>query len=567
MDGMIRKSLKAKIILPSVFILSVLVVSLNVFLSIRFSSLNNGLLNEKLATNINSLHYYLDSNLTNTRTAAVSMSFNTNVIKAIQERDTDALLRTLAPMHEQYGVGYFTITDDEGIVLARTHENELLGDSLASLQNIQDALNGKTTSCFEAGVVVKVSARTGAPVYDADGSILGVVSAGVRLDVDSELEKLKELFESEVAIFFEDTRISTTVAKNGRSVVGDTLDPDITEIIVKQKQVYRSELDIYGEKYITYYEPIFNSRGEVFAVFFFGMPKTELTQASNNVSRDGVIYGFIGLIISILLIFFIMSSVSEPIILLSNDMSDIANGNLSVDIKIKGDDEVGHLGRSLQKVADILHKLLEDINIMINEHKKGNTDFDLETEAFRGSYKILADSVMELAAFSMRDKLTGMPNRRSFDNRMEMEWNRSIRSKEFISILLVDIDRFKIYNDTYGHPQGDVAIQTVAAVLIKALHRSTDFAARWGGEEFVVLLPDTDLTGALGVAEMIRLNVETKVIPCDEEQGRRSTVSIGVSSWKPNKNSSINEFVMTADEALYQAKNTGRNRICHHKAD
>jgi diguanylate cyclase (GGDEF)-like protein len=492
------------------------------------------------------------------------MSFNAGAIKAIRDRDREELLRVFASMCDHYGVGYFTITDHEGIALARTHDPNLFGDSVLYQQNVKDALNGNIQSYFEAGTYVRVSVRTGAPVYDTDGSLLGVISAGIRFDLDSEAERLKQLFQAEIAIFSLDTRIATTTRKDGRSIVEPTLDPNIVEMVIKNKQKHIDSVNIFGERYKTYYKPLLDSQDEVFAVFFFGMPTTELVAASNHVSRDGFIFGLVGLIISIMLIYVIMSSISEPIISLSKNMSHIANGNLRVDIKIKSEDEVGHLARSLQRVADILQKLLDDISIMIAEHKKGNTDYNLNAEVFRGDYRILVDSVLELASFSLQDQLTGIPNRRSFDNRLDLEWNRAMRDKTPISCLMMDIDKFKTYNDTFGHQQGDITLQTIAHTINQSINRSTDFAARWGGEEFVVLLPNTDSSGATSVAETIRTAIEKADVPCDDERGRRATISIGVHTHIPGRSCSIDEFVSAADGALYKAKKAGRNRVCHH---
>ena len=562
---MFKKSLKVKIILPSIIILSVLIVSLNMFLSVRFLFLNDALINEKFEANIKSFHFYLDDKTSNTQMAAVSMSFDADAIKAIRERDTEALLRLFTSKQIPYGVNYYTIADHEGIVLARTHEPDRFGDSILYQQNVKNALAGEVSSYFETGTIVQVSARTAVPVYDTDDSIIGIIITGVRFDSDNEVEKLKKLFEVEVAIFAINTRIATTTTKDEQSIVGMALDPKIEEIIIKNKQEYRGSVDIFGETYKTYYKPLLDPQDKkVFAVFFFGMPTTEVVAASNNVIRDGIICGFIGLVISAILIYSIMSSISEPIIKLTNDMGNIADGNLRVDIKVQSEDEVGHLGRSLQRIANILHKLLDDIHILIAEHKKGNTEYDLNTEEFHGDYKILADNVSKLATFSIKDPLTGIPNRRSFNNRIEMEWNRATREKTPLSILMMDIDKFKEYNDTFGHQQGDLALQSVADTIKRLLIRSTDFVARWGGEEFVVLLPNTNSSGAVGVAEKIRIAIEKSVIPCDDERGAKATISIGVHTLIPEQSCSICDFISAADSALYEAKEAGRNSVCRH---
>jgi len=165
---------------------------------------------------------------------------------------------------------------------------------------------------------------------------------------------------------------------------------------------------------------------------------------------------------------------------------------------------------------------------------------------------------------SVTDQLTGIPNRRSFDEHMKTEWFRSARDKKQLSILLLDLDKFKVLNDTYGHLQGDVALKRVAEILMKILKRPADFFARWGGEEFVVLLPNTDIDGAMGVAEQIRETVGNIVIPLENDEAIRVTVSIGVSTRIPSQEDSSAEFINQADKALYRAKETGRNKVCNY---
>ena len=160
------------------------------------------------------------------------------------------------------------------------------------------------------------------------------------------------------------------------------------------------------------------------------------------------------------------------------------------------------------------------------------------------------------------DQLTAIPNRRGFDNRLDMEWTRAMRENTLISILVMDIDKFKIYNDTYGHQQGDVALRAVAQTLERSLSRPGDFAARWGGEEFVVLLPNTDMNGAENISERIRLKISGIIIPCADGTETRVTVSIGVNMQAPGRDSSRDGFIEEADKALYKAKEAGRNRVC-----
>jgi len=202
---------------------------------------------------------------------------------------------------------------------------------------------------------------------------------------------------------------------------------------------------------------------------------------------------------------------------------------------------------------------------MIAEQEKGNTDHHFDPKEFLGDYKILAENILELTTYSTKDQLTNIPNRRSFDNRLDMEWKKAIREGKPISILMIDIDKFKVYNDTFGHHQGDVALQSVALTIKNSLNRVFDFAARWGGEEFVVLLPSTELEGTLHIGEKIRAEVENMVIPCENPIGNKVTISVGANIVYPHLHDSKEKFVEVADEALYKAKEAGRNRVVHLK--
>ncbi|MGE4548415.1 MAG: diguanylate cyclase [Intestinibacillus sp.] len=160
------------------------------------------------------------------------------------------------------------------------------------------------------------------------------------------------------------------------------------------------------------------------------------------------------------------------------------------------------------------------------------------------------------------DALTGISNRRAFDNQIQHEWRRAIRQQSEISMMMLDIDKFKSYNDTYGHQQGDLMLQSTANALKASLRRSTDMLYRYGGEEFTVLLPDTGLEGALAVAEHMRENVEKMQVPCfDKKIVTSATVSIGVVSARPSETDQLTDFIERADRMLYQAKGDGRNQV------
>jgi diguanylate cyclase (GGDEF)-like protein len=158
------------------------------------------------------------------------------------------------------------------------------------------------------------------------------------------------------------------------------------------------------------------------------------------------------------------------------------------------------------------------------------------------------------------DGLTDIPNRRCFDDRLALEWRRALREGRPLSFLMTDLDKFKSYNDTYGHPQGDALLRTVAKILSAAAKRPADLAARLGGEEFGLLLPETGAEAAREIAERIRASVEAARVPAGNIL-TQTTMSIGFVSLVPAEQMTPEAFVAAADKNLYTAKESGRNQV------
>ena len=163
------------------------------------------------------------------------------------------------------------------------------------------------------------------------------------------------------------------------------------------------------------------------------------------------------------------------------------------------------------------------------------------------------------------DALSGLANRRAFDDTLVIEWDRAKREEQPISLLFMDVDHFKLYNDTYGHSAGDDCLRQVAGAIKKAVLRPADLTARYGGEEFVVLLPCTDGHGAEEVAERILRTVDSMAIPHKRSLvSYHVTVSIGICTTLPTDKNSIALFIENADAALYKAKTSGRHCFKHY---
>lgn len=207
--------------------------------------------------------------------------------------------------------------------------------------------------------------------------------------------------------------------------------------------------------------------------------------------------------------------------------------------------------RERNYAAMINRELEEEILRRIDTEKK------LKSEIQRAEQ--LAE---KLIAISSRDGLTGISNRRRFDEHIINEWNRLGRSSSPLSLIFCDIDFYKAFNDTYGHLKGDDCLKKIANVLQNFSRRAGDMAARYGGEEFAVILPDTRLENARQIAEEIRVSVQNLHIQhATSSISPYVTVSLGVATAIPSRHDSPDSLIRLADEAMYEAKHAGRNKV------
>ncbi len=169
---------------------------------------------------------------------------------------------------------------------------------------------------------------------------------------------------------------------------------------------------------------------------------------------------------------------------------------------------------------------------------------------------------LELERLSVTDALTGIANRRCFDQQLEQEWRRARRDRRMLALVMVDVDLFKRFNDTYGHQQGDECLRRVAQAMAGELHRSGDMIARYGGEEFILLLPGLDLQQAGQMAERLRASVAALDIPHQHSPSGRVSVSLGIVARVPHAKMRVETLIHDADDALYRAKAEGRDRVC-----
>jgi len=249
---------------------------------------------------------------------------------------------------------------------------------------------------------------------------------------------------------------------------------------------------------------------------------------TNYILFNGNFIFSIWFVISTLIIFLVYRDIKHKINKIVEDSKEIARGDVDFEKRlcIVSYDELGQVVKSINMFIDKLHK----------------------------NHEALSDAKKELDALYITDRLTNVYNRVKIDEIIDTELKKKKRYDHVCSVILIDVDYFKLVNDTYGHLAGDVILKEFATLLKESI-RDTDYVGRWGGEEFIIVCPQTDLNGAMSLAENLRSKVEESYFTI---VGKK-TASFGVATCK--EDDTIQSLIDNADKALYRAKNGGRNQV------
>ena len=239
-------------------------------------------------------------------------------------------------------------------------------------------------------------------------------------------------------------------------------------------------------------------------------------------------------------------SVAQPLHLLETGAKALGSGNFSYRVAVVGRDELTTLALAFNRAAAQIEQLHSGLETLVDERTAD-----------------LQEANQTLQRLSCLDPLTGIANRRKLDETMQQEFAHAQKTQAPVSLLMVDVDHFKGLNDAYGHQRGDECLIQVVRTIEAIPLRRSDLLARYGGEEFAVLLPCTGVNEAKVVAERIRLAVEVLNIPnCGSPRWKHLSISIGVASVQPDTGAQLATLIERADQALYRAKESGRNRVC-----
>ena len=274
------------------------------------------------------------------------------------------------------------------------------------------------------------------------------------------------------------------------------------------------------------------------------IPYENITTIANHALKKCLLIGFAGLICALILAYIIANSITTPLYQVIASVNEAMSGHFCPQMPHQGKDEITELAYKINALSSVIEQNREKLEARVAERTQELENVNLQLEAL-----------------SLTDSLTGIPNRRRFDQQMGIEWRRAARTTKPLALLLLDVDFFKNYNDHYGHQDGDSCLRKVARLLQSHAGRASDMVARYGGEEFVMLLADTDSEQALALAENIRFALETLALPHAQSAFGCVTISIGVAVTTPDETETPEMFIRMSDKAMYQAKANGRNQV------
>ncbi|WP_330203054.1 diguanylate cyclase domain-containing protein [Cyanobacterium sp. DS4] len=403
------------------------------------------------------------------------------------------------------------------------------------------------------------------PIYDESNNLLGVFHSGVRLrSIGSFLSQLKFSPSGQTFIMELNGNLVATSAQDALyQNQGDYLTPlnaknsdnPIISAIASQLEEKYSDLgsiserinlrvDVKNNILFAQVEPYKDKYGLHWLLVTI-IPRSDFMKEIDENRKITWLLCVGAFILSIVVGIVIAHYISQPIERLNRASDDIASGKMTSTAIVTQITELQNLANSFNFMANQLENAFETLENKVRE---------------RTEELIIANEKLELIA--NLDGLTQIANRRRFDEYLNLEWQRHLREKQPLTLILTDIDYFKRYNDYFGHQQGDECLKKVAQTIASIPNRSSDLTARYGGEEFAVILVNTDIQGGITIAEQMRDAIASlKINHPRSEIADHVTLSLGVFTLIPKHDNTIEDFINTTDQALYLAKNKGRNCI------
>lgn len=327
------------------------------------------------------------------------LAANPELVAAIASKDAVPIQQQLDKQLRNMPLDFVTITDSSGLVLYRSHDTKR-GDSVTNQPNVRNALKGTLGSGIEQGSAVKLAARAGAPVKTQQGQLIGVVSTGYDLSKEQYLDEVKRRYQNEVTLFLGDTRLMTTVSKDGQRLVGTKMSDAVAGVVLQNGQPFSGQADVQGSPFMTSYLPLKDDSGKPYAALFAGQPLNAALQAKNQLIVTLIAIALISNLLVFALGWLLVNRGLLPIHSLVAALGSVAQGNLRQRLAVRSADELGQLSGDFNAMTASLQQVLQSVRQAADRLADAAVDFQSSSEQSAQAVTLIAGSIVEIAAGS-----------------------------------------------------------------------------------------------------------------------------------------------------------------------
>jgi len=346
-------SIKMKILIPMVALTIAAVVATLISNIFQYTGYVDAVMEDRVNTASRVAEKEIEMLKSASSTASLYLAEDSAIVEAVARGDRNAVLTRSIQLQTETGVEFCTITDGKGTVLARSHEPEKYGDAIASQANVKSALSGRSLTAVEQGTAVRLSIRSGSPIYDDQGRRLGVVSVGYRLDTENFVDSIKAVMGCETTIFLGDERISTTVLKeDGTRAVGTKSSAGVSETVLVEGNSYIGQVKVLEHDALTKYTPILGADGKPIGMLFVGRYLTEKSDTVWGFVQIGLLIMLVLLALSTLVIIFLVRRIVAPIHTMVKAAHALAAGDIEVSVQVDTKDEMLELAGAFNNMIE-----------------------------------------------------------------------------------------------------------------------------------------------------------------------------------------------------------------------
>ena len=395
-------SIKTKILVPMLILTVLVAAGILVSNIMLFSNYVDESMLDKVVIASDVAANYFESLKGQSQTASEYMSQSPDIIEAVKEAvksgDRDSLISNARQLQRDTGVEFCTITDAEGNVILRTHEPDNYGDSVLSQSNIRSAIAGQSLMAVERGTAVRLSVRSGSPVFDEQGDVIGAVSVGYRMDTELFVDELKRLLSCEVTVFLDDERVSTTVTnEDGTRAIGTTASESVSQTVLAGG-VYFGRASILDRAAVTKYIPIMGPDGKAIGMLFVGHYIDDATAVMWAFVQTGLIITLILLVISVLIVLAVARLIVKPLQALTVDAEAIATGDIDIEGLDSGTtpthNEIIKLERAFSHMLDSFKKQAYILARVAEGDYTAKVDIRSEKDVINLAIELVLDSTL-----------------------------------------------------------------------------------------------------------------------------------------------------------------------------